>query len=448
MSKSSLITTFLASVVLAGPAVAGPHLGMKLACKHYGDAWNSGSRSALYGQVTGDFAHQFQRMPDDMFRTMPRGGGGQVLSHSKNGSSGRVTVATSHGVVTFAVVGSGFKWRVADIYKPGDDGRTVSLKSYLDASMTAHEFIRDLTKRTDKQFMVSTSNAFDAAFAELKPEELQMVRELIPNVKLQGKPYLSMNGSRATMQVHLVGDRRATLQLVREGSWKVEDYGVESPTMSVASFRNSLDTIVAVQRFRQFMVEPKSHHPELFVSAGSLRDSLVRVHELGFLPMHQKPSPMRHCRIDADGQNVHIELADRKVHLTVDRKGVGATVTKAEVTMGNRWADLGHLIALNERFRTSFGVIGMAQPRIPASVAVAEVAPAAKEESVLVNASATEIEPSESAAEVAIRPASTTPAISSPEKPVVQPATYVAPRYEVSRPVYRNHRVLKKFRRR
>lgn len=396
MIKWISAATVAAVVSTALPAVAGPNLGMKLACKHYGDAWNSGSRGALYGQISGDFAHVFQRMPDHMFNAMPRGGSGQVLSSSKGGGSGQVTVSTSQGVMTFILAGGGFNWTVVDIYKSGDDGRTVSLKSYLDASIVSYEFIRDFGGRRDNVFLTSTSSQFRKACNELSTEELSIVRDLIPEVGQAGKPYIAMNGSRATMSVNLPHQRSARFQLIHEGSWKVDDYSIESPNMSIASFRNSLGSLVAVQRFRNFMTEPTSSDPRKFTAEGELRDSLVRIHEIGFLPMHQKPSPMRHCSIDAKGEKVVIDLTDRHVRIALNKSATGAVVSKVDITMGkSQWADLAHLIALNERIRKSMSFIGIANPTIPATAAVAkEVASTVKNanDSVLTNASAVEIE--------------------------------------------------------
>lgn len=383
---------WIVSVALVVPCQAGPNLGMKLACKRYGDAWNSGSRSALNGQVTSDFAAAFNRMPGDMFAAMPRGGGGRVLSSSKGNGSGTVTVATSQGVMTFVVVGRGFNWRVADIYKAGDDGRTVSLKSYLDAKLTAREFIYDLKNVGGTAHHDSLSRGFLAAFKELSADDVKRVRDFLPPMRSDAKPHLAMHGNRAVMTVRFPGvEGHARFDLVREGSWKVDDYSVHMPHASIASFRNSLDTIAAVGRFREFMLEPAKLHPAEFTSPGQLQASLVRVHELGFLPMRQVPSPMKKCTIDRSGENVLIELADRSVRMEVDRSGRGAVVAKVDVTMGQRWADLGHLIALNERARSSLALAGLVQPRATGAIAVVTT-PAPAGASVLEAASAQEVE--------------------------------------------------------
>jgi hypothetical protein len=423
--------TLIAVSAMASPILAGPHLGMKLACKHYGDAWNSGSRGALSGQVTGDFASVFNRIPGSMWAQMPRGGGGQVLSHTKGNGTGRVTVATSQGVMTFVLVGSGFNWRVADIYKAGDDGRTVSLKSYLDATVTAHEFIRDLKGRQDTQFYASVSSSFRQSWQDLNNEDLALVREFIQGSTVVGKPFLSMNGSAATMTVSLTENKTARLQLIREGSWKIDDYGIESPNISIVSFRNSVDTIAAVQRFRKFMIEPANHSPVAFTKEGMLRDSLVKVHQIGFLPMKQKPSKMTYFSIDQSGQNVQINLEDRKVKVVVDRSGRGASIAKVDVTMGkSTWADLSHLIALNNQIRSGIGLIGLTQPNLPVAAALAKDVPATND-STLLAASVKEpvvSEPMKTQATVASLPVAAPIASSVAEvRPIIRTTSYQTP---------------------
>ena len=130
--------------------------------------------------------------------------------------------------------------------------------------------------------------------------------------------------------------------------------------------------------------------------------------------------------------------------------------------MGNRWADLGHLIALNERARTTLAFVGLAQqPRLRAAAAVAKAttaSPVEEEESVLTNAVALETEPAP-----AVRPMKTDPAVvpatkkmvvsSSPARTtVVRPVSYT--RY-VQKPTYvyrkryaKSHRKFRLFRRR
>jgi hypothetical protein len=434
--------------VLVGPAVAGPHLGMKLACKRYGEAWNSGSRSALSGQITGDFNSVFNRMPASMFAAMPRGGSGQVLSHSKGSNSGQVTVSTSQGVMTFVLVGNGFNWRVADIYKAGDDGGRVSLKSYLDATVTAHEFVRDLKLPTGTQFYTSISQGFRQSWQDLSTEELGLVREFMDNATPVGKPFLSMNGNYANMTVRLTGDKTARLQLIREGSWKIADYGIESPTVTIASFRNSVDTIASVQRFRSFMVDPANQSPIAFTKEGMLRESLVQLHQIGFLPMNQKPSKMTYFSIDPSGQNVLIKLEDRQVKLMVDRAGRGATIAKVDVTMGKKtWADLSHLIALNNQIRQGIGLLGLAQPNLPVTAALTKTArPEAKpasDSSTLIAASAKEVV----ATPVSVpQPTNAVAPIGTSVqevKPTIRKTSFSTPVYESSAKVYRTKGIRK-----
>lgn len=428
--------SLLAVVTFVVPSEAAPHLGMKLACKRYGDAWNSGSRSALASQVTGDFAQMFRRMPNQMFADLPRGGGAKVLSSSKGNGSGTVTVATSQGVITLVLVGRGFHWRVADLYKAGDDGRTVSLKSYLDAVLTSREFMVDLKYKGGRSFYDSTTRGFQSAFAELSVSDLNRIRDFLPDIRDDVKPYVTMNGTRATMFARFPGEEGyARFDLVREGSWKVDDYAVELPHASIASFRNSLDTIAAVGKFRDFMLAPGQFDPTEFTAVGPLQNSLLKVHANGCLPMKQIPSAMKKCTIDKTGEHVHIALLDRQVKINLDRSGLGAIVEQVEITMGNRFADLGHLIALNERARGMLAFAGVAQPAVGAAdatafaVATEREKPASKAaDSALTNASATEVV---TAAKI---DANVRPAVARPSAPAVKTASYqvsAGPTYHV-----------------
>jgi hypothetical protein len=185
------------------------------------------------------------------------------------------------------------------------------------------------------------------------------------------------------------------------------------------------------------MVEPANHSPVSFTKEGMLRDSLVKVHQIGFLPMNQKPSKMTYFSIDATGQNVHIKLEDRQVKLVVDRSGPGATIAKVDVTMGkSTWADLSHLIALNNQIRAGIGLIGLTQPALPAVVALTkEARPETTSTLVAVVAQET-VAPS--------TPVTPAPAVSpiatsvSEVRPIIRPASYQMSNSRSTVRVYQN----------
>src|SRR5687768_2068842 len=97
-------------LALSLPARADLHLGMKLACKRYGDAYKAGNKRELMAESSPDFANLWNRVPQEIFAKLPRSGSGAVLSSQKTPAGGTVTVATNQGQVTFVLVGGGFSW--------------------------------------------------------------------------------------------------------------------------------------------------------------------------------------------------------------------------------------------------------------------------------------------------------------------------------------------------
>lgn len=348
----------------AGNADAGLNLGMKQACKRYGDAWNSGSQGALAGVTTGDFAAQWARVPPEVFARMPRGSGGRVLGSSKGGGVGHVTVSTSQGVLTFVLVGGGFHWTVADIYKPGDDGQTVSLKQYLDVTLTSGEFITRLKYADDDSFKESISTSFQAAFAALSETQLADLRSFLPEIHRNVKPYVRFDGDRATMKV-AIPDREpgdtVTFHLRHDGGWRVDDYVIESQALGVPSFRNAMPMIAAVSGFRRFLKDPVANDPVRFTAAGSLRDALLAAQA-------QKPFPMRMGKdsrridIDESGRSAEIQFPNRLVRIQLEECEESPGIARITVKMGDRWADLSHLLALQSRLAGTLLARGIALP--------------------------------------------------------------------------------------
>src|SRR5690606_12634490 len=155
------------------------------------EAWNSGDVRALQGVATRDFYEQWQRMPASSFAKLPRGGSAQVLSTQKGNGSGTVTVSTRGGAMTFLLVGGGFDWRVADIFRAGDDGQRISVKEYLDLSLTASEFMEDLKYKGGSSFHDSISHRFRSSFRELTADDLARIRNFLPEIERQ-KPNIRM----------------------------------------------------------------------------------------------------------------------------------------------------------------------------------------------------------------------------------------------------------------
>ena len=130
-----------AALAVPAPANAQLHLGMKLACKRYGDAFKSGRQAEVAAACTPAFGRCWTRLPADAFADLPRGGNAQLIATKKNGNTGFVTARTAQGVVTFVMEGQGFDWLVADIRRTDERGQTISVREFMEVTLTANEFI-------------------------------------------------------------------------------------------------------------------------------------------------------------------------------------------------------------------------------------------------------------------------------------------------------------------
>jgi hypothetical protein len=451
-------------IVQSNSVMAAPHIGMKLACKRYGEAFNSGSRGAVIGASTGSFAQQWSRMPADVFASIPRvGGGSKVLGSSKGSGSGTVTVATSQGVVTFVVVGHGFNWTVADIYKAGDDGRTVSLTSYLDLTLTANEFMKDLKYVGGSSFHDSITGAMKSEFTQLRDEELTLIRDFLPEVR-RNKPHVVMNGSTGTMRMQVPGGKpheTITFKMVHNGSWKVDDYVVYSDKTKIPSFKNALPLLASVAAFKKFATNPEGIHPASFCTEGSLRDTLIAAKAQTPFPLKPTGSPLEMV-LSEDGKSASIRYPDRQVRIEMGESDGRMAIAKIQVRTGDRWAHLDHMLAIKQQIG-AFGLFASAarttKPLAAASVlttvASIETIPAKTAETVApatpapVSRPVLAPVPTTAVTDVAVKPAvAATPVVQSVSHVVreVQPVSYqYQSRREYKRSM-RHHRGL--FRRR
>lgn len=352
MRSAKIAGALLLLVLPAAQAQAGLHLGMKLACKRYGEAWNSGNASALWGAATGDFAEVWNRMPDAEFSDLPRGGKGKVLSSSKGRGAGTVTVATSHGVMTFAIVGKGFQWRVADIYRPGDDGSIVSVKNYVDVSLTAREFMVDLKEVGGTAFHDSITDRFRVAFQQLADDDLNRVRNFLPNIRRTDKPRVILDDERATVRVAIPGQTERdtiTFHMVHEAGWRVDDYSIDSSAVQIASFRQALPIIASSSAFGEFAENPQGIDPRQFAT-GELRATLEWARTAQPFPL-PAPGVRKQFVVRGAGNAVEIQFADRAIRLMAaadaDRR-----LSKVEVRVGESWADLCGLLAVQRNVRS------------------------------------------------------------------------------------------------
>ena len=334
---------------------AGPHLGMKLACKRYSEAWNSASKGALHGVTTSEFARIWDRVPAEKFALLPRGGSGKVAGSRKGRGSGSVTVSTSQGMLTFVLVGKGFRWTVADIHKAGDDGRTVSVKNYLDASLTAGEFMEDLKYAGGTSFHDSISPEFRQAFVRLSSDDLERVRRFLPDVNKNVDPYVIMRGDSATVRVQVPGqgpNDYATFSLVRRGGWRVDDYSIDSREVSIASFREALPAIACVAAFGDFVAAPDQEDPCGFTSEGELREELLAARDVRPFPI--VTPPVRESFVITDGGCcVEIRYPNKMVRMELSERDGGRALRKIETFAGDRWVDVAGVLSLGRKVRSA-----------------------------------------------------------------------------------------------
>lgn len=485
MRRLVFLVTLGVTLGCSAVSQAGLNLGMKLACKRYGDAWNSRNKSAMSGVCTSDFAHQWNRLPSNRFASLPRSGGGRVLSSHKGNGSGTVTVATDQGVVTFRLVGQGLKWTVADIYKPGDDGQTVSVKSYLDLTLTAAEFMDDLRHRGGTSFHDSLSYDFQNSFRSISYTDLNRIRATIPATPGDVKPYVSMHGSNATMNIRVPdgqgGQRHVTFHMVQQGGWKVHDYSVQSNAVKIPSFREGLPLLAAVASFRAFAKDPQNVDPTQFTADNHLREQLAWARFETPCPITLPPRTDEFV-VCENHRCAYIRCPDREVKIRVAAHNGRYTLDTIDVKTGERWTKLDGLLAMkrqiNEIRETQFAMDSVgglfkgwsfggaaSQPSPLTSVSAEEMVDtvasaesmtevaAAEEESTLENVVATVVEPAPAATaqthrETVIAQAPVVynevmPATTFSSQPVeqyryVQPTQYVvpAPAYQ-QRVVYR-----------
>ncbi|MFO0945008.1 MAG: hypothetical protein U1D30_03540 [Planctomycetota bacterium] len=348
----------------AALALAGPHLGMKLACKEYGDAWRSGSLSRLSAAVTSDFAVAWQRIPPETFASLPRTGGGEVLGTNKFRGSGLVTVQTNEGVVEFVVVGGGFDWKVADIRRPDRRGKIVSVKETLLASSAARNFIVRFSDLDDTNgYRLGMSRRLAAVAAAIPIDSMTRVRRCLPKGSSRNLPDVWFHSHGVTVTVPLTrndASQSIAFHLVKEevGEWKVDDVTFATPSLSVRSLRTSLPALAVVADFGALAKRENAPPVERIVAEGDLRD------EFRWLASQDRPMPGPRTgpphRVEAKGnQAVHLYFPDREVRFHVTN-GVPTAISRVEVIRDGNVDDLASLLAKSRQVEqiAGEGVIG------------------------------------------------------------------------------------------
>jgi hypothetical protein len=353
-----IVGASFACLVGVQSADAGLHLGMKLACKRYGDAWAAGDRAALQAAVTEDFAAVWQRIPESMFAKLPKSDSADsaVLASQKSPTGATVSVQTQDGVIVFHLQGTGFQWRVADLEVSNLHGEAVSLKQSLEASLTSRDFLIGLADPAGKSWNGCLSRSMQQAINALSPEEWRHIQAYLPKLSepaMAKKPMVRFFDRLAVLNVTMPGgDSSVQVTLVNEGAWKVDDLELSGRSLRIPSFRKGMPAMAAVAKLGRFMKDPKSIDPSSFIGDQKLLEELAFLRtgkvDAGGLGSQK----MEHLRIAHDVL-VYVKYPNRWIAVTTKPAGGRAMVSNLQLHDGGAWRNAADLLALQRKVKTS-----------------------------------------------------------------------------------------------
>lgn len=316
--SSAIVATFVAISASEG----APHLGMKLACKRYGEAWASNSQQQVAAACAPELARQIQRLKPEEFAVLQREMANQapsVVQSGKGYGGGTVVVQTRNGLVHLHVVGSGFNWIVTDVISPDHAGVYASLKDNLDVSCTAREFFENLADRSKDLVAERMSAGLWSSFQKVSPEELALGR-LILGTPIERKGADSfVRGDRAEVVVRQAGNHSVRFKLARIGGrWIVDDVSFDTEQLALFSLQNSFDSFCAVVSLGDHIRHP-SHEAKLtYVADAELHSELVQLSEAPELGSQNPSSRAGHVlRISNDGLKASCSEARRHSEITL-----------------------------------------------------------------------------------------------------------------------------------
>lgn len=357
MSRWIVVSVTLV-LATAESASAGLHLGMKLACKKYGDAWAAGDRAGLEAAVTDDFAAVWKRMPESMFAKLPKSEStdSAVLSSQKSPTDATVSVQTSDGVVVFHLQGAGFQWRVADVDVTNLQGEAVSLKQSLEASLTSRDFLVGLGDPAGKSWNGCLSRSFHAAIGSLSAEDWSLIQAYLPKLKEPAtakKPMVRFFGKLAVLNVTMPGgDSSVQVTLVYEGAWKVDDLELSGRSLRIESFRKGMPALASVAKLGRFMKDPKQLDPTSFVADRKLREEFAFLRSSNSDVGGMGSQKMEHLRITQD-VHVYVKYPNRWILVSTQPVGGRAMIANLQVHDGGSWRNAADLLALQRKVKTS-----------------------------------------------------------------------------------------------
>jgi hypothetical protein len=349
MPMTSTAVLLLAALA---PADSGFHFGMLLSCKAYGEAFNSGRKDQLIARCTPEFGRQWERIPAHVFHLLPRTGGGKLVSSLRTHDGGSVTVSTKQGIVTFVLIETTNGWKVADIYRKNDDGSSLSLKGYLAATLSANEFMTKLKRHGGTTYHDIITPEFRAAFEAWPQEDVDRIRDFLPDPKPQGIPSVRLGDGAASVRCRLpngLPNEVVTFHLKDRGGWKIDDFSIDSRTTDIPSFREALPILAASMSFGEFCRDPKKGNAASVAAPGTLRDALEYAQTMEMSPFPKPQKPLRFAIMD-EGHSAEMTYADRKVRISLACDHcTGCRLSKVELKSGSSWTSVADLILLRKR---------------------------------------------------------------------------------------------------
>jgi len=322
--KSSLpIPGIVAALFVAtGVIQAAPHLGMKLACKRYGEAWQSASQQQVAAACSRAFAQQINRLKPEEFAILQKEMAHQspsVVGSEKGSGAGTVAVQTRNGLVHLHLVGSGFNWVVADVISRDHAGEYASLKDNLDVACTAREFFDNVADPSQPLMAERMSVSLWNSFQKVSEQELALGRKILgaPIEKKGADSFV--RGNQAEVVVRQAGNHSVRFMLSRTTKgWVVDDVSFDTDQLTLASIQRSFDSFCAVISLGNHVRHP-SHPVDLaFVGDAELRAELAQLTESPELGNENAHSAAGHVlRVSDDGMKAFCIEPKRRSEITL-----------------------------------------------------------------------------------------------------------------------------------
>ncbi|MBX9653546.1 hypothetical protein K2Y11_07995 [bacterium] len=313
----------IATVIVAHSACEGaPHLGMKLACKRYGEAWQSNSQEQVAAACATELARQIRRMKPEEFAMLQREMANQtpeVVQSGKGYGAGIVSVQTRSGLVHLHVSGSGFNWTVTDVISPDHAGVYASLKDNLDVACTAREFFENVADTSQPLVPDRMSAGLWRSFTLVSGEELARGRSILGTpIDKEGADSF-VRGNRAEVVVRQSGSHSVRFKLARAGGrWIVDDVAFDTEQLSLTSLQKSFDSFCAVISLGNHVRQPLHHADLNFVVNAELRSELAQLTESPELGRESSDPQVGHIlRISDDGLKAQCIEPKRQSEITL-----------------------------------------------------------------------------------------------------------------------------------